>query len=101
MSFSGKVFIVTGASSGIGKSTALMAVEQGAKVVFVARRENELNALCSPLNANHVQAISADVTKEEDRKKIIDSTLSRFGCLDVLVNAAGVIASGSIENTTL
>ena len=99
--FSNKVFIVTGASSGIGKATALMAVERGARVSFVARREKELAALCQPLPADFVQTIAADITKEEDRQKVIDVTVKRFGCIDVLVNAAGIIGNGTIENTTL
>ena len=99
--FNNKVFIVTGASSGIGKATALMAVARGAKVAFVARREKELNDQCSSLNADAVQVIAADVTKEMDRQRIVGQTLTRFGGIDVLVNAAGIIANGTIENTTL
>ena len=99
--FNNKVFIVTGASSGIGKATALMAVERGAKVSFVARQEKELSALCSALKADAVQVIAADVMKEEDRRNVIDKTLARFGAIDVLVNAAGIIAKGTVENTTL
>ena len=99
--FEDKVLIVTGASSGIGKATALMAVERGAKVAFVARREKELKALSSSLSADRVEIIAADVTSEPDRQRIVRQTLSRFGSIDVLVNAAGIIANGTIENTTL
>ncbi|MBI1803310.1 MAG: SDR family oxidoreductase [Ignavibacteriae bacterium] len=99
--FEEKVFIITGASSGIGEATALLAVEQGANVAFVARQEKKLSALCSSLPADHVEVIPADITKEDDRKRVVDRTLSRFGGIDVLVNAAGIIANGTIENTTL
>ena len=96
-----KVFIVTGASSGIGKATALMAIERGAKVAVVARREKELRALYSKCNNESVEVIPTDLTKEEGRKRVIDQTIKRFGGIDVLVNAAGIIGSGTIENTTL
>lgn len=99
--FSGKTFIVTGASSGIGKATALTAVERGASVAFVARRQKELNSITSNLEPSRVEIITADVTKETDRQLIVSQTLSRFGGIDVLVNAAGIIANGTIENTTL
>lgn len=99
--FSEKVFIVTGASSGIGKATALMAVERGANVVFVARRERELKTQTSNLEPARVEVITADVTQESDRQHIVNHTLTRFGGIDVLVSAAGIIANGTIENTTL
>jgi NAD(P)-dependent dehydrogenase (short-subunit alcohol dehydrogenase family) len=96
-----KVIIVTGASSGIGKAAALMAIERGAKVSFVARRENELKALCSKLSADKFEIIPADLTKEEDRHQVVSRTMKRFDGIDVLVNAAGIIGNGTIENTTL
>ena len=96
-----KVFIITGASSGIGKATALIAIERGAKVSFVARRESELKALCSILHAESFEIIPADLTKEENRQRIVNQTIKRFGGIDVLVNAAGIIGNGTIENTTL
>ena len=99
--FGNKVFIITGASSGIGRATARMAAERGAKVVAVARREKELNALSSTLRAESLEIVTTDVTKENDRKRIVDRALNRFGGIDVLVNAAGIIANGTIENTTL
>jgi len=96
-----KVFIVTGASSGIGKATASMAVARGAKVSLVARREKELKALTSKLSADSVKIVSADLTKDEDRKRVVDQTIKHFGGIDLLVNAAGIIGNGTIENTTL
>jgi NAD(P)-dependent dehydrogenase (short-subunit alcohol dehydrogenase family) len=99
--FSGKVFVVTGASSGIGKATALMAAARGAKVSFAARREKELKTLSASFPPEQVEVIGADVTNEEDRRRIVNRTLERFGGIDVLVNAAGIIASGTIETTTL
>ncbi len=99
--FSGKVFIVTGASSGIGRAIALMAAERGASVSLVSRREGEMKSIASSIPKERVEIIPADVTNEEDRLRIVKKTAGRFGGIDVLVNAAGTIAGGSIETTTL
>jgi NAD(P)-dependent dehydrogenase (short-subunit alcohol dehydrogenase family) len=99
--FLNKVFIVTGASSGIGKAAALMAIERGAKASFVSRNKSILQAHCSALARDSYEIISADLTKEEDRKNVIEQTIKRFGGIDVLVNAAGIIGNGTIENTEL
>ncbi len=98
--FKEKIFIVTGASSGIGKATALTAVERGAAVSFVARREQELEKICSGMPEDRVEIIKADLTSEQDRQKTIRQTVRRFGAIDVLVNAAGIIGSGSIAATS-
>ncbi len=99
--FHNKVFIITGASSGIGKATARMAVGRGAKVAIVARREEELKKIASSLDKSSVEVVPADLTKDEHRKKVVGQTLKKFGGIDVLVNAAGIIGNGTIENTTL
>ena len=99
--FENKVVIVTGASSGIGKATAQMALERGAMIVTVARREAMLKPDVSHADASRVLIVPADLTKEAERKRVVDETLKRFGGIDVLVNAAGIIGNGTIENTTL
>ncbi len=96
-----KVFIITGASSGIGKATALIAIGRRAKVALVARRESELKAIYSKLPAESFEIIPADLTKDEDRQRVVNQTVKRFAGIDVLVNAAGIIGNGTIENTTL
>lgn len=101
MEFSDKVFIVTGVTSGIGKATAALAAERGAKVVCVARRAEQLKSEISNLKSGESEFISADLTVDADRQRVISETLKRFGGIDVLVNAAGIIANGTIENTTL
>lgn len=91
MSFKGKVVLVTGASSGIGAAAAIQFAEQGAKVSMVGRNEKKLqnvSAKCEKVGTKPL-VINADVTKDEDVKRIIKDTIKHYGKLDVLVNNAG------------
>ena len=99
--FKDKVFLVTGTSSGIGRATALLALEKGAMISCVARTASKLQSQIPNRHSSRAEYIDADVTKEDDRHRIIDQTLKRFGGVDILVNAAGIIGNGTIENTTL
>ena len=101
--FEEQVALVTGASSGIGKSTALGFAREGARVALLARREEILKELVAAIEAEggKAVAVAGDVTRAEDRVRAINDTISAFGGLDVLVNAAGIIGFGTIENTTL
>jgi NAD(P)-dependent dehydrogenase (short-subunit alcohol dehydrogenase family) len=99
--FKGKVFLVTGASSGIGKATALFALERGARVAAVSRKEASTKAAVAAYPPDAVHVISADLTVDGDRERAVNETIKRFGGIDVLVNAAGIIANGTLENTTL
>jgi NAD(P)-dependent dehydrogenase (short-subunit alcohol dehydrogenase family) len=88
----GKVAIVTGASTGIGYATALSLAREGANVVMCARRVDVLEEAASSVredSGGEILTVSADVSNEEDIKKIFDETLARFGRLDILVNNAG------------
>ena len=96
----GTVAIVTGASSGIGMATAKLFSDQGAKVALVGRKRIALDQVLGALNGEAV-VIAVDVTLEGDCEGIIRDTIRKFGKLDILVNAAGIIANGTIENTTL
>ncbi len=83
----GKVAIVTGGSSGIGERIVELFVEQGAKVVVAARRQQEGSALEKRLG---IRFIRADVASESDVKTMVDQTVKWFGRVDCLVNNAGV-----------
>jgi len=95
-----KVAIVTGASSGIGRATARLFACHGAKVALVGRNQTALDETRSALVREGI-TVPADVTVEKDCEKIVHEAIAKFGRLDILVNAAGIIANGTIENTTL
>lgn len=94
-----QVVIVTGASAGIGEATARMLAAGGASVVLVARRQERLDQLKKQIEdpKTPALAIAADVTSPEDRQRIVQSTMSRFGRIDALVNNAGYGQRGPIE----
>lgn len=98
-----QVALITGASSGIGKACAFKFASEGARVALVARNADKLNEVVSAIQAQGgaAHAISADVTKESDIERVVRETIAAFGAIDVLVNAAGILASGNIENTKL
>lgn len=93
MKLEGKSIVVTGASSGMGKSIVELFVKEGANVVAVARRKERLDALAESLKdeSGKMIAFSGDVSKREDDEAMIDLAVKEFGRLDVLVNNAGVM----------
>jgi NAD(P)-dependent dehydrogenase (short-subunit alcohol dehydrogenase family) len=97
--FDGKVAIVTGASSGIGRATALALAQEGAAVVLVARDAGAL-ADTAAATAGRTTTVAADVTAEDAPAQIVAAAVERFGGLDVLVNAAGVIGTASTDQTS-
>jgi NAD(P)-dependent dehydrogenase (short-subunit alcohol dehydrogenase family) len=98
----GKVAIVTGASSGIGKATAKTFANQGAKLALIGRKQAALDDVLKSVTAQGEGiAIAADVTVDRDCERIVRDSVAKFGKLDILINAAGIIANGTIENTTL
>lgn len=99
----GKVALVTGASSGIGRATALLFAQQGANVLAVGRNESELGQLRDEAKdaEGTVKIHLADVLETSQVERSVTDTIESFGQIDVLVNCAGIIKSGSIEDTTL
>lgn len=96
MELTGKVALITGASSGIGEIIAKKFVEEGAKVFGCGRRERP----SIELNDNFGYE-SGDIVDFDHTKNIVKKCVQRFGKLDILVNCAGVTGIGSIESTTV
>lgn len=99
--FSGKSVIVTGATSGIGRAAARGFAAQGASVLLVGRDEAALGDAAAEARASGatVQTCAADITIDGAAERIVSAAVDAFGGLDTLVNAAGVIATGTIEAT--
>lgn len=100
MRFEEKVAVVTGATSGIGHEVAIRLLAEGARVVAVGRNQPALDHLASGATPGRCVPWVGDVTSSEAPTAIVDTASSRFGGLDVLVNAAGIIGSGTVESTT-
>lgn len=96
----GKVVVITGASSGIGKWIAMELAKCGAKVVVGARRGDQLKRIVEEIRDVQGEAIfvQCDVSKKEDLVKLVNAAVSQFGKIDVLVNNAGVCQLGLIES---
>ena len=101
-SWQGKVAVVTGGSSGLGRALAASLVRRGASVVIAARGAERLAAVAAELNhdGQQVLAVPADITRQVDVEQLFDQTLARFGRLDALVNNAGRSARGEAIATT-
>ncbi len=98
-----KIVIVTGASSGIGRATALKFASQGARVALVARSGDKLAEVAQAITDADGQALTlaADVTDAAQVERVVRETVETWGGIDVLINAAGIIALGTIESTSL
>ena len=101
--FSGKVALVTGATSGIGQACALAFANAGANVVCVGRKPDALGEVEQKLRKldMEVLTVEADLSHEQEAERVVERAIKTFGGLDVLVNAAGHISNGTIENTSL
>ncbi|XP_041355014.1 3-oxoacyl-[acyl-carrier-protein] reductase FabG-like [Gigantopelta aegis] len=105
-SLSGKVALITGASSGIGAATAVLFSKLGASLALTGRKIDNLTQVgekCEKLSSPSRKPflVSGDLCNEEDTKKIMKETIEHFGQLHILVNCAGILESGSVENTSL
>jgi NAD(P)-dependent dehydrogenase (short-subunit alcohol dehydrogenase family) len=101
--FANKVAIVTGATSGIGRDTAIAFAREGAKVVVAGRRESEGGAVVEEIKKAGGEAIfvRTDVSLETDAKNLVDQAVSSFGRLDFAFNNAGIFAdTGPITTAT-
>jgi NADP-dependent 3-hydroxy acid dehydrogenase YdfG len=95
-----RVFVITGASSGIGAATARHAAEAGYRVVLAARSQDKLQALVEELGADNALAVTTDVTQWEDNEALIKASKDAFGSVDVVFANAGFGAKrGWLEET--
>jgi NADP-dependent 3-hydroxy acid dehydrogenase YdfG len=95
----GKVVVITGASSGLGESTARLLSEQGASVVLGARRVDRLRSLVDELTGSGGKAlsVSTDVTYLDQVKKLVDAAVQTYGRIDVMINNAGLMPQSPLE----
>ena len=99
--FSNKTVLVTGATSGIGRATALRFAREGASVAAIGRDQNALMELRETIDRTGGQCspIEADLSAQGGVDAVVSKTVSELGGIDVLVNAAGHLSSGTIETT--
>lgn len=91
----GKVVVITGASSGLGETTARYLASKGANVVLGARREDRLQTITKEINTKgngKAVYVKTDVTKKDDVQNLVDTAINEFGKLDVMVNNAGLMS---------
>ncbi|SHJ10554.1 SDR family oxidoreductase [Aquimarina spongiae] len=100
MKLDNSVFIITGASSGIGKATALKLAKNNVSVVLTARREEKLEKLKDEIERNGGKAlvVTADVTKKEDFEKVVSKTLEEYKTINGIINNAGLMPLSYIKN---
>lgn len=97
----GRRLLITGASSGIGRALAEQAAAAGARLVVAARSAGKLADLQRTLGDQaEVVAVTADVTVADDRQRLLQTTVERFGGLDVLINNAGVASFGHFATSS-
>lgn len=95
LALTNKVAIVTGASSGIGRATALLFAAEGAKIIAAARRQPELDALAAEIaeDGGEAVALAGDVNDEAYAKALVELAQGRFGGLDIAFNNAGAVGT--------
>ena len=101
--FNGKVALVTGATSGIGRACAIAFATAGAKVVCVGRNEDALRDVDAKMREIGAESLTirAHLSDPDEARQAVDRAIQVFGGIDVLVNAAGHLSNGTIENTSL
>ncbi|CCH55338.1 short-chain dehydrogenase/reductase SDR [Fibrisoma limi BUZ 3] len=101
MSIENKTVIISGASRGIGRATALLLAEQGANVVITARNVIELKQVESAGPHGRVVAVPGDVSSESDMQRVVETALERFGRIDIVINNAGYGVFKNVDEITV
>lgn len=98
----GRVAIITGATSGIGKATASLFAEEGADVVITGRRAELGGRVEEEIRQKGVRCVfvQADHSRADDCSRVVERTLAEFGRVDILFNNAGIVTSGTAETTS-
>lgn len=97
--FTNKIIIITGASSGIGKALAVTALQEGARVAVCARNLEKLQGAYAP--HENLLFVQADVSKEEDCKKLVDTVVEKWKGIDILINNAGISMRAMFQDLDL
>ena len=95
-SLKGKTAVITGGNSGVGAATAMLFARNGANVVISARRQSVLDEVAAQITADggNVITVSADISKDEDCKSLMNAAIEKFEKIDILVNNAGILDTG-------
>lgn len=103
MKLKDKVALITGGSLGLGKSTAFLFAEEGAKVIITGRNEDRLkNTVKEASDKGHeLDYLVSDVAKEEDCKNAVDYTIDKYGKIDILFNNAGILFTSNTVETDI
>ena len=103
MNFKNKVVVITGASSGIGKASAIKFAKKNAKVVLVTRRKEKLLQVEKEISqyADSTLVCQCDVSNKSQVKEMSDTVLDTFGRIDILVNNAGFVIYGKVSELTI
>ena len=103
MDFKNKVVLITGASSGIGKQTAIEFAKLGSNIILVARRKNKLEQVENELKQFNVNTLvcTCDVSKKDQVEKMSKIVLEKFNSIDILVNNAGFAIYGSVYDLSI
>src|SRR6478672_9667430 len=99
--FSNKVVVVTGGTDGIGKALVDLLLSQGAKVATCGRNHDKLYSLQSEYPSYPLHTVVADVSNENDCRHFIESSIKVFGCIDILINNAGISMRALLKETSV